>query len=198
MPRDTAGVVGILLAGGRSTRFGADKLMHCLGDGTPIAVASARRLIAVCPHTISVLRPEQADLRTLLTAMAVDVRLDPECERGLGNSLACAVRASPEADGWLVALADMPFLNSSTLHSLIKALSRGADIAAPVHRGRRGHPVGFSRRWFAALASLHGDIGARQLLDEHARSITLIEVDDSGVHRDVDRRDDLPQIADEP
>ena len=192
MLRDTAGVVGILLAGGRSTRFGADKLLHRLADGTPIAVASARRLIAVCPHTLSVLRPEQAELRRLLTDMAVDVRLDPACERGLGKSLACAVRASPEADGWLVALADMPFLNSSTLHSLIKALSSGADIVAPVHHGRRGHPVGFSGRWFAALSSLQGDIGARQLLDEHARSITLIEVDDSGVHRDVDRPDDLP------
>jgi len=196
MPRDTSGVVGILLAGGRSTRFGADKLLHRLANGTPMAVASARRLIAVCPHTLSVLRPEQADLRRLLTDMAVDVRLDPECERGLGNSLGCAVRASPKAEGWLVALADMPFLNSSTLHSLIKALSSGADIVAPVHRGRRGHPVGFSGRWFAALSRLHGDLGARQLLDEHARSITLIEVDDPGIHRDVDRRDDLPQSAD--
>ncbi len=187
----TDGMVGILLAGGSSKRFGADKLLHRLPDGTPIAVASATRLLAVCPHSLSVLRSGQCELRRMLIDLGVDVRVDPESERGLGSRLAYAVRATPAAAGWLVALADMPFLKTSSVQAVATALGNGAEIAAPVQLGRRGHPVGFSRRWFAELSSLQGDIGARQILDQHARSITLIDVDDPGVLLDIDTPDDL-------
>ena len=193
-----AGIVGILLAGGRSTRFGTDKLLHPLADGTPIALAAGRRLVATCPRTVSVVPAEQATLRRLLTDIGVDVRVDPACELGIGSSLACAVRATADAEGWLVALADMPFVEASTLQSVLGALRDGAEIAAPSCGGRRGHPVGFSRRCFAALAGLHGDAGGRRLLDDPSRSLTLIAVDDAGVHRDVDRPDDLLAVAGNP
>ena len=126
-----AGIVGILLAGGRSTRFGTDKLLHPLADGTPIALASGRRLIATCPRTVSVVPAGQATLRRLLTDIGVDVRVDPACELGIGSSLACAVRATADAEGWLVALADMPFVEASTLQSVLGALRDGAGGALP-------------------------------------------------------------------
>jgi len=162
-----------------------------LPDGTAIAVAAARTLLAVCPRSISVLRPEQTVLRRLLIDVGVAVRVDAAPARGLGDSLACAVQQTPRAAGWLVALADMPFLDVRTLRSVLEALENGAEIAAPRYRGRRGHPVGFSRRWFAELAGLQGDRGARQFIEDLQPSIVLIEVDDAGVHRDVDTPGDL-------
>lgn len=188
---DSGAVVGVLLAGGRATRFGADKLLQPLADGTPMALAAARRLFAVCPHTVSVLRSEQSDLRRLLRELAIDVRTDRACELGIGSSLASAVRATPEAAGWLVALADMPFIKEATVRAVAAALHAGAEIVAPVYGGRRGHPVGFSRGCFSALASLRGDHGARRLVDDGARSLTLIEVDDPGILCDIDRPGDL-------
>ena len=62
-------IVGLLLAAGQGRRFGGDKLLHPLADGTPMAVASARRLRSACPHSIAVLRPEQQVLAGLLTAV---------------------------------------------------------------------------------------------------------------------------------
>ena len=184
--------VGGLLAGGYSRRFGVDKLAQPLPDGTAIAVAAARTLLAACPRSISVLRPEQTVLRNLLIDVGVAVRVDAAPARGLGDSLACAVQQTPRAAGWLVALADMPFLDARTLRSVLEALENGAEIAAPRYRGRRGHPMGFSRRWFAELAGLQGDRGARQFIDDLQPSIVLIEVDDAGVHRDIDTPGDLP------
>ncbi|WP_300455002.1 nucleotidyltransferase family protein [Accumulibacter sp.] len=198
MLSDSGAVVGVLLAGGRSTRFGADKLLQPLADGTPMALVAARRLIAVCPHTVSVLRSEQSALHRLLRELAIDVRTDRACELGIGSSLACAVRASRDAAGWLVALADMPFVDEATVRAVAVALHEGAEIVAPVYGGRRGHPVGFSRRCFAALASLRGDTGARRLLDDEARSLMLIEVDDPGILCDIDRPSDLRTAAGEP
>lgn len=47
-------IVGILLAGGSARRFGADKLLHPLPDGVPIAVAAARNLAAALPRVVAV------------------------------------------------------------------------------------------------------------------------------------------------
>ena len=40
---------GILLAAGRSSRFGADKLLQPMPDGTRVAVAAARALVTALP-----------------------------------------------------------------------------------------------------------------------------------------------------
>lgn len=185
-------MVGILLAGGASQRFGGDKLLQPLADGVPVAEASARSLLAVCPTSLVVLRPQQAILAGLLQRIGCQVRFDAKVADGMGSSLACGVRASPAAAGWLVALADMPFVQLSTLRLVVDALAGGAQIVAPVYRGRRGHPVGFAASWHGALAALSGDTGARRLITTHSAMVTYLDVDDPGVVRDIDRQTDLP------
>lgn len=187
-------IVGILLAAGQSKRFAADKLIHPLGDGTPLAVAAARILMPACDRVVSILRPEQIDLRRMLGELGVDVRIDRACVEGLGSSLACAVRATPSACGWLVALGDMPFVGPATVGSVAALLRSGTALAAPICRGRRGHPVGFSSRWYAELSRLRGDGGPRWILDQHPDQLTLVEVDDRGICRDVDRPRDLDTV----
>jgi molybdenum cofactor cytidylyltransferase len=112
---------------------------------------------------------------------------------GMGTSLAAGVRAAAEADGWVLALADMPFLRPETIRVIAKAISDGAAIAAPAYRGERGHPVGFARRFLEELSALHGDSGARALLDRHPDWVTAYEVEDPGVLRDIDKPSDLPR-----
>jgi len=75
----------------------------------------------------------------------------------------------------------------------VQAVSEGAGIAPPAYRGARGHPVGFSRKFFDELAALHGDQGARELLQRHAQSLIVRDTDDPGVLRDIDRPSDLEQ-----
>jgi molybdenum cofactor cytidylyltransferase len=109
----------------------------------------------------------------------------------MGTSFAAGVRAAADAHGWVVALADMPFLRPETIRVVAQALSDGAAIAAPAYRGERGHPVGFARRFFDELASLRGDEGARELLKRYPNLLTLYDVDDPGVLRDIDKPSDL-------
>jgi len=186
-----AEIVGLLLAAGQGRRFGSDKLLHPLADGTPIAVVSARRLRHACSCCIAVLRPEQRVLGTLLAAEGLDVVFSAEASSGMGHSLAAGVAARPDAAGWLVALADMPFIQPDTLHRVAAALADGAELAAPVFNGQRGHPVGFSARWRDALLALQGDEGARALVGANRLSMRRIATDDPGVLRDVDRPEDL-------
>ena len=46
----------ILLAAGRSSRFGGNKLLHPLADGTPVALAAARNLVAALPGALAVVK----------------------------------------------------------------------------------------------------------------------------------------------
>jgi len=191
-----ANIRGILLAAGSAKRFGSNKLLHALPPGTPdagvpVGLAAARHLIGALPDSIAVLRPRAQKLGKLLRDAGCNTVVCKNASEGMGTSLAAGVRAASEADGWVVALADMPFLRPETIRVIAKGLSEGAAIAAPAYRGERGHPVGFARRFFDELSALHGDQGAKELLARHSDWVTLHNVDDPGVLRDIDRLSDL-------
>ncbi|MFO1431926.1 MAG: nucleotidyltransferase family protein [Candidatus Competibacteraceae bacterium] len=184
-------IVGILLAAGASTRFGGDKLLASLPDGTPVALASARTLLESTDRALLVLRSERSELGELLRAHGMQPVVCQEAAAGMGASLACGVKAAYDAAGWLVALADMPFLRNETVSAVAQAVRAGALIAAPIWNGRRGHPVGFGRQCYPALAALRGDTGARELLAAHPDWITWVPCDDPGIVRDIDLPSDL-------
>jgi len=187
----TANICGILLAAGASRRFGSDKLMHPLAGHTPVAVTALANLRAAIPHVIAVVRPGVPLLENRLSEAGATVLLCLNAEDGMGASLATAVAASGDVAGWIIALADMPYIRPETIGRIAAAVAAGAAIVAPAYRGERGHPVGVSARFRAQLEALRGDEGARSVLKENAGLIRLIEVDDPGVCRDIDTPDDL-------
>lgn len=184
-------IVGILLAAGESRRFGSPKLLHPLPDGAPLGLRAAANLAAGVDHVIAVVSADASALSVQLSKAPVEIRICPQARDGMGASLACGVRAAADADGWVVALADMPFIAPSTIASIAQALRDGAPIAAPIHAARRGHPVGFAREYFAELTALTGDVGARSILQRDAARIVLVPVDDPGIHRDIDTPENL-------
>ena len=93
--------------------------------------------------------------------------------------------------GWVVALADMPFIAPASHQAVAASLRAGASLAACAFEGRRGHPVGFAGTWFEQLASLTGDQGGKPILQAHRQGLVLCPVDDPGVLRDIDRVEDV-------
>jgi molybdenum cofactor cytidylyltransferase len=63
-----------------------------------------------------------------------------------------------------------------------------------MHRGRRGHPVGFAASCRDELLGLTGDAGARGVLQRHAAEVVAVEVDDPGILQDVDTAQDLEAL----
>lgn len=187
-------IAGILLAAGRSSRFGADKLLHRLPDGEPIAVASARNLRGAVDCAVAVLRADQSALRTCLEPLGFVCTVCENAEQGMGASLAAGVQAVPDARGWLVALADMPRIRPHTVLAVANGLRAGASIVAPTYDGQRGHPVGFDQVWRDELLALGGDAGARELLRRQVSRIMLVPCDDPGIIYDIDAPADLGLI----
>lgn len=193
-----AGYAAILLAAGQGARFDPsglhNKLLQVLPDGASVAGASASHLLAVVPTVVAVLRPGADRLAAILQHQSCVVTTCPNAHDGMAMSLTHGLRHAlaqkPDAKGWLIALADMPYVQPATLLALLAALEAGADIAAPLYRGQRGNPVGFSRRHLPGLLQLQGDQGARSLL--RVCAVTDVEVDDPGILHDIDTPADLP------
>lgn len=194
------GVVGILLAAGRGSRFdptGARcKLLQALPNGDPVAVASARSLMAALPRVIAVVREEDTATAGLLRSLGCEVVPCAEAASGMAASLACGVRHARDAQGWLIALADMPYVKPATMAALAAAVAQGAqgqgaapDIAAPMHEGRRGNPVAFGRAHLPALLALQGDQGARNILKNNP--VNELAVHDPGILQDIDTPSDI-------
>lgn len=197
-PPVVGAVVGVLLAAGRGSRFdaagGVNKLLAPLPDGTPVAVQSARHLkqalgdvVAVVPAAAT--HGAQIDqLIALLAKTGCEVLRCSGAARGMGASLAAGVAARPQAGGWVIALADMPWIAPDTITQVANALDPHHCVA-PFHAGQRGHPIGFGADFFIGLTSLDGDEGARRLIDP--ATLIRIETHDAGILRDVDTRADL-------
>ena len=184
-------ISAILLAAGSGSRFGGDKLLHPLADGVAIGVHAARNLLAAVPDVVAVVRPGDFLLFDLLEQEGCHVVVCTHAAHGMGTSLAHGVATRRNADGWLIALADMPSIKSATIAAVMRELEAGMQLVAPVYKSERGHPVGFGKRFGAQLAALSGDAGARDILTARSNELTQIDCDDPGVLHDIDRRNDL-------
>ena len=189
-------MIGILLAAGFSRRFGAeDKLLQPLPDGRLIAVAAAEHLIQAIPSCVAVVRAENKVLADMLISRGFELVFCDESKPEMADSLATAIRFSAkfaEADsGFVIALADMPYIKAETIGAVAERLGVGSAIVIPSYQGQRGHPVGFSAKFRHELESLQGDEGARSVIKRHANDVTLMACEDAGVLADIDAPVDL-------
>lgn len=184
--------IGILLAAGSSSRLGGDKLPLPLPVGCPVGVRAAQHLVAVLCDTVAVVRSLETPLAAQLERVGCRVIVNRQAQLGLSSSLASAIRdASATSVGWVVALADMPWIRPDTIAAIARHLQAGASIAAPCYAGQRGHPVALAAHWRDELLRLRGDQGARALLRDHAGALSTVRVSDPGVVRDIDVPADL-------
>ena len=184
-------IAGILLAAGSGSRFGGEKLLHPLEDGVAIAAHAARNLVAATADVVAVVRWGDFPLYDMLEQEGCQVTMFQGAARGMGASLAHGIGQARGADGWVIALADMPRIAPATIRRIIGALEAGATIAAPAYGPERGHPVGFSAELRDELLALDGDQGARAVLERHRDAVKLIECADPNVLYDIDRKSDL-------
>lgn len=183
---------GILLAAGKGRRFDAsgnlNKLLQLLPSGMTVAGSSAKNLLSVLPATLAVISVDGNSLVPMLAGC--ETTICPDAQNGMANSLVHALQhSSNDSAGWVIALADMPFVQPESIAAIVQALNDGAGIAVPIFNGKRGNPVGFARQYLPQLLALTGDQGARSLLK--TLPVTEVVVNDAGILQDIDVPQDL-------
>lgn len=185
-------LAAVLLAAGQGRRFGGDKCLANLPDGTPMCVHSARKLVALLGRVSCVVRPEDTALIRLLSAeQGIELVFAHEAAQGMSASLRAGLEANLMAAGWLIALADMPLIQLSTLRQLQTAFIQHNNIIIPTHQQQAGHPVIFPQRFKAPLLALTGDRGGKAVLRNHPAACCYVEVDDPGILQDFDTAEAL-------
>lgn len=186
-------IAGLLLAAGRSRRFGSDKLCAKL-DGSAVIRWSAKALASL--DELYVVVPPGAD--ALMQALSrLDVRFVVNLARdeGMASSIRAGVAAlSDDATAVVIALADQPRVNPAIVSALCERWKQGdVSAVAPVYPEGQGNPVLFGRETFDALLALRGDIGARTVLESLGARAATIPVDHA-MPIDVDTQDALQQL----
>jgi len=174
---------------GRPSRRGANKLLMD-DDGKPIVARVVEHALAAdLAEIVVVTGHQESEVRAALAGQSVRVIACPDFADGMSASLRCGLKAlSGDIDAALILLGDMPRVGASLMRRMIAAFNptEGRAIIVPAFQGKRGNPVLWDRRFFGEMMELHGDVGARHLIGEHAELVTEIEAEDTGIFLDID------------
>ncbi len=193
-------IAAVVLAAGRSSRMGENKLLVPFGGAPIVARVVDEVLASRVRQVVVVVGHQAAEVRAALAGRRVTFADNPDYAAGLSTSLRRGLAAvGDDVDGAVICLGDMPLVKRGDIDALVAAFDPASDqtIYVPTFERKRGNPILWARRHFAEMSALAGDVGAKALLDQHADAVTLVPVADPGVTVDVDTPEALRALTGE-
>lgn len=191
-PKDLV-VWGVVLAAGRSRRFGAANKLLADYRGNVVVEHAVETVVHSRIDGVSVVTGYESErVQAALKDYPVEFVHNADYSHEQSNSVRAGVRAARahDADAVLIMLGDMPTVAVRSLNLLIKGYyADAADIVVAAVGQTRGNPVLFDRSMFDELTTLEGDIGGRGLFETN--KTVAVETNDKGVRKDIDRQEDL-------
>jgi CTP:molybdopterin cytidylyltransferase MocA len=188
--------VGLVLAAGGGTRFGASPKQLADFHGRPLLEWAVRAQCAVgeLSRVVVVLGSHAGSVRETVDFGRAETVVCDEWARGQAWSLhagvGCVVAGAVEPPSKVVVtLGDAPLVTPE----VIRMFAGQPPRARAVYGGRPGHPVVLGPDEISALTLLSGDEGARGLL----KGGPEVEVGHLCSGRDVDTPEDLEEVSDE-
>lgn len=179
----------VVPAAGSGERFGGAKLRADIGGKMLIERTVGSLRDAGIDDIVLVVGPATGPL---LEARDVTIVVNPDPARGMFSSLQAGI-ADLVADAILVLPGDMPFVLPSTIRSLVQVFETRGGIVSPRYKGKRGHPVVLPPALQQEIARAEASSTLHHVLNAHRDDRIDLDVDDGGVLRDVDTKEDLPR-----
>ncbi len=181
-------VTAIVLAAGKSTRMGQQKLLMPFEGKSMIATVAGKIAGTVSSRTIVVTGSDRNKIEEELGAYPVLLVDNERYEEGMLTSVQAGVAAaSPETDGYLILLGDQPMVSEAVINRLISVFQKGGKgLLIPVFKGKRGHPVLIGSKYKNEIKILNPEIGLRELFLNHPDDILEIEIGSEDVLKDID------------
>lgn len=182
----------VVLAAGSSSRMGAHKLLLPLGARSVIAWSVGAACASQANDVIVVLGRDASTVQAALAPGRYRAITNIAYARGQGTSLALAISdLSQTTSGVVVLLADQPFMTADAINRVLLVARREPDrIVLGLVGVRAGHPVYLPRRFFADVAALSGDTGARDIIARERAAVIQAPLDNELAQLDIDTTED--------
>lgn len=191
---------GVILAAGSSTRMGSPKQLLKLKGKFLIERVLDAALDSKLETIFLVLGHEFQKIQQALGPKIRDPRLNVlvnhQYQKGLSKSLRCGLeRVKDIYPSVMFLLGDQPLIHSRMIDHLLEAFWLGdQEICVPIHQGRRGNPVIFSRKIYPELEKIEGDKGARDLIQAQIDRVLFVEMQEPLLFFDIDTEEDLKNV----
>jgi len=186
-------VSAILLAAGESRRMGEqNKLLLPFRNSTFIAHIADQLLHSEAEEVLVVLGHQAEEVQDVLTGRPLRFVHNPDYPQGMTTSIRAGVRAaSPNSQGYMICLSDLPFVEASDYTELIRTFNQLRSespnvLVRPAWQGKPGNPVLFSSEYRDAILTHPKMEGCRGLIREHAECVRLVEMPNDHTLRDID------------
>ncbi|TYC49448.1 4-diphosphocytidyl-2C-methyl-D-erythritol kinase [Rhodobacterales bacterium] len=179
----TPKIAAIVLGAGKSSRMGGpNKLLAELDGKALVRHAAEAAVSAGLSQSILVTGHLGSQVAEAVADLDVEVVHNPDFADGMAGSIRTGMNALPEdTDAVIIMLGDMPRIDRLVIERLTAAYRENDRnlIVMATADGKRGNPVLWDRRFFNALTTLSGDIGARHLIAENSGFVCEVEVGDA-------------------
>lgn len=182
LPKDIK-IPAILMAAGKSTRMGKNKLLLPFDDHSVIAETCDRLLASHVSKVIVVLGNDQDKVREQLANKNVEFVINPNYADGMMTSLQAGMSYLPiDAKFFMVALGDQPLVTTSVYNTLIEATAYTSHkIFIPTYGRERGNPIVLSSEFIDEMLEMDGDVGGRVIIKKYPEEIQEIPVINEGI-----------------
>ena len=187
----------VILAAGEARRFGACKQL-ALFHTKPLLQHVIDAALPLRPKRLIVMTGKYHEAIATATDEGVvtgaELIHNPDWSSGMSSSisLGCELLAD-DCDQLLVLLADQVLVSTSELETLIAQAVDGGSACAGFSE-TVGPPAVFSRAWYPDLLTLNAENGAKKLLTDPAKQVTIVPMKSAGW--DIDSKDDLERLSD--
>ena len=187
----------VILAAGEARRFGTCKqlalfhtkplLQHVIDAALPLRPTRLVVMTGKYHEAIAAANDEGV-------VTGAELIYNSDWSSGMSSSirLGCEL-LSHDCDQLLVLLADQVLVTSSELETLIAQTVDGSAACAGFSE-TVGPPAVFSRAWYPNLLTLNAENGAKKLLTDAAKLVTIVPMKSAGW--DIDSKDDLERLSD--
>jgi molybdenum cofactor cytidylyltransferase len=190
-----ARIVGVILAAGRSERFGPPKQLLPLGNTTLLGHVVHNANGSILDKVVVVLGRSAAEIEESLDfgrAIVVDNAAYPS---GCASSLLAGLDAAGDCAALMLLLGDQPGVGGGVIDLVSRDwLANRSWAAVTSYRGRLGHPFVFARSAFDDLRGLHGDKAVWKLIEAHPQRVRRVEVDRE-LPPDIDTPEDYRRLV---
>lgn len=173
-------IAAVVLAAGKSERMGRNKLLLKLKGKTLIELILEALEASKVDEIIVVLGHKPWKVRDVIKSRENRIRIvvNERYEEGMISSFKTGLKHIEHADAAFLVLGDQLILDPKFLNVMIRQMeeNRGrALIVSPVHKGKKGHPVLFSKEIFNEILSLEKNEVIRDLIHRHSDSLLTIK-----------------------